>query len=72
VDRDQLADFARRYTAAWCSGKPQRVAEHYAEEGSLTINDGAPVGGASCDCRGGERVHDRLSRSAGADGRLGH
>lgn len=42
MERDQLADFARRYTAAWCSGKPQRVAEHYADEGSLTINDGAP------------------------------
>jgi predicted ester cyclase len=42
MERDQLADFARHYTAAWCSGEPQRVAEHYADEGSLTINDSAP------------------------------
>lgn len=45
MERDQLADFARQYTAAWCSGEPQRVAEHYADEGSLTINDGAPAMG---------------------------
>jgi hypothetical protein len=37
-----LHDFARRYTEAWCSGDPTRVAEHYAPDGSLTINAGAP------------------------------
>jgi hypothetical protein len=42
MDREQLTDFARRYTAAWCSGEPARVAEHYSETGSLTINDGEP------------------------------
>lgn len=26
---DQLLDFARRYTEAWCSRDPARVAEHY-------------------------------------------
>ena len=41
-DPDQLRDFARRYTAAWCSQDPASVAEHYAPEGSLTINDGPP------------------------------
>ena len=41
-DPDQLLDFARRYTAAWCSQDPASVAEHYAPEGSLTINDGPP------------------------------
>jgi nuclear transport factor 2 (NTF2) superfamily protein len=40
--RDQLRDFARRYTEAWCSQDPERVAENYAPDGSLTINDGAP------------------------------
>ena len=45
VDRDQLGDFARRYTAAWCSGEPGRVAEHYSPGGSLTINDGEPAVG---------------------------
>ena len=45
---DQLRDFARRYTEAWCSQDPSRVAGHYAPDGSLTINDGPPsVGRAS-------------------------
>ena len=39
---DHLDDFARRYTEAWCSQAPARVAEHYAPEGSLTINGGMP------------------------------
>jgi hypothetical protein len=39
---DQLRDFARRYTEAWCSQDPARVAENYAPDGSLTINDGPP------------------------------
>lgn len=43
VDRDQLVDFARRYTAAWCSGEPEQVAEHYSPMGSLSINDGEPA-----------------------------
>jgi len=42
VNVEQLHDFAGRYTAAWCSGDPAQVAEHYAPEGSLTINGGAP------------------------------
>ena len=44
-DPDQLSDFARSYTAAWCSQTPSRVAEHYAPEGSLTINGGTPSAG---------------------------
>lgn len=39
---DQLLDFARRYTEAWCSQDPASVAERYAPEGSLTINGGTP------------------------------
>jgi len=38
----QLIDFARRYTAAWCSRDPASVAAHYAPQGSLTINGGTP------------------------------
>jgi nuclear transport factor 2 (NTF2) superfamily protein len=34
-------DFGRRYTEAWCSQEPARVAAHYAASGSLKINDGA-------------------------------
>ena len=36
---------AIRYTAAWCSQKPERVAAHYAKTGSLKINDGSPAVG---------------------------
>ena len=39
----ELIEFARRYTEAWCSGEPQRVAEHYSPDGSLTINGGSPA-----------------------------
>jgi uncharacterized protein (TIGR02246 family) len=41
-DPEQLREFAERYTEAWCSQDPGRVAAHYAPDGSLTINDGAP------------------------------
>jgi hypothetical protein len=40
--RQKVHDFATDYTAAWCSQQPIRVAEHFAENGSLKINDGAP------------------------------
>ncbi|HEY4284932.1 MAG TPA: SgcJ/EcaC family oxidoreductase [Chthoniobacterales bacterium] len=40
MDVAQLNDFAARYTAAWCSQDPDRVASFYAENGSLTINKG--------------------------------
>lgn len=39
---DKVHEFATDYTAAWCSQQPWRVAEHFAEDGSLKINDGAP------------------------------
>jgi uncharacterized protein (TIGR02246 family) len=38
----ELTDFATRYTAAWCSQDPPRVATFYAPDGSLTINEGIP------------------------------
>ena len=34
---------SRVATEAWCSGDPTRVAEHYAPDGSLTINGGSPA-----------------------------
>jgi nuclear transport factor 2 (NTF2) superfamily protein len=37
-----LDEFAHSYTEAWCSRDPARVAEHYAPDGSLTINGGTP------------------------------
>ena len=39
----QLTDFGARYTAAWCSHESGRVAGFFAEQGSLTINRGAPA-----------------------------
>lgn len=39
---NDLHDFAKRYTAAWCSQDPSRVADFYAEDGVLTVNGGEP------------------------------
>jgi predicted ester cyclase len=44
-DLHRLRDFARRYTAAWCSQDAASVAACYSSEGSLTINDGPPAVG---------------------------
>lgn len=41
-DPDTLREFASRYTAAWNSHDATRVAAFYAENGSLTINNGEP------------------------------
>ncbi len=40
TDAVKLRDFAARYTAAWCSQDPARVAGFYSPVGSLTVNDG--------------------------------
>jgi ketosteroid isomerase-like protein len=42
---DGLRDFAERYTAAWCSRDPKRVAAFFAPDGSLTVNDAPPATG---------------------------
>ena len=44
-DLEQLRGFAEDYTAAWCSMDPVAVAAHYAPEGSLAVNGGAPAVG---------------------------
>jgi uncharacterized protein (TIGR02246 family) len=38
---------SQRYTAAWCSGNPERVAAFFSANGSLTINNGTPAIGRS-------------------------
>jgi hypothetical protein len=43
MGHEELLEFARGYTDAWCSGEPARVAEHYSPRGSLTINGGPPA-----------------------------
>jgi uncharacterized protein (TIGR02246 family) len=40
----QVLDFAKRYTAAWCSRNPPSVAGFFAPNGSLSVN-GAPAVG---------------------------
>jgi len=42
LDSAYLEDFARRYTAAWCSQNAASVAAFFSPEGSLTINGGTP------------------------------
>jgi predicted ester cyclase len=44
-DPEKLRAFADHYTASWCSMDPVAVAAHYAPEGSLAINGGAPAVG---------------------------
>ena len=41
----QLAQFANRYTSAWCSHDASSVATFYSEAGSLEINSGTPAVG---------------------------
>jgi uncharacterized protein (TIGR02246 family) len=45
MDAAQLNELGRRYTEAWCSQDPTRVASFFVEGGSLTINDGTPAVG---------------------------
>ena len=40
---DQLNEFARRYTEAWCSHDPAGVADHYRPGGTIAINGGDPT-----------------------------
>jgi hypothetical protein len=44
-DSSRLAEFATRYTAAWCSHSASSVAAFYSKSGSLTINDSPPAVG---------------------------
>jgi uncharacterized protein (TIGR02246 family) len=44
-DSAKITTFAQRYAAAWCSQNPEGVAEFFAENGSLSINDGPPAVG---------------------------
>jgi uncharacterized protein (TIGR02246 family) len=47
VISDQLTEFAKRYAEAWCSQNPETVAAFFAENASLTVNDGVPAVGRS-------------------------
>jgi predicted ester cyclase len=41
----ELNDFASRYAKAWCSQDSESVAAFFAENGSLSVNDGPPAVG---------------------------
>lgn len=36
------ADMAASYTAAWCAGPAEAVADHFTKDGEITINRGDP------------------------------
>src|SRR5437667_8905969 len=42
-DLAQLKKFAKRYADAWCSQNPESVAAFFAENGSISINNGPPA-----------------------------
>ena len=42
MNERQLTNFATRYAAAWSSKNPSGLAAFYSEDGSLTVNAGAP------------------------------
>lgn len=44
-EMDRLRDFARRYTAAWCSQDAASVAAFFGPNGSLKVNENAPAVG---------------------------
>ena len=45
MDKEQLTDFGNKYSAAWCSQKPESVAAFFAANGSLKVNDDSPAAG---------------------------
>jgi len=45
MNSENLSEFAGRYAKAWCSHNPESVAAFFAENGSLSVNDGPPAVG---------------------------
>ena len=45
AETKEMHEFAERYAKAWSSQNPSAVAEFFAEDGSLTVNDGEPAVG---------------------------
>ena len=41
----EITEFATRYAEAWCSQNPESTAAFFAENGSLSVNDGPPAVG---------------------------
>lgn len=51
VTSDELSKFAQRYAQAWCSQNPESVAAFFAENGSISINNGPPAVGRAAIAR---------------------
>lgn len=45
MDAESVRELGTKYTAAWNSGDPGRVARHFAETGSLKVNEAEPAVG---------------------------
>src|SRR5213075_1184771 len=48
---NELSKFAQRYAKAWCSRDPRKVAAFFAENGSISINNGPPAVGRTAIAR---------------------
>jgi len=44
-DHEKMVEFGEKYTAAWNSKNPEKMASFYAENGTLTVNNGTPAVG---------------------------
>ena len=42
---DKMVEFGQKYTDAWNSKVPEKMASFYAEDGTLTVNNGTPAVG---------------------------
>ena len=51
MNSENLSEFAERYAEAWCSQNPENIARFFAENGSLSINDGPPAIGRAAIAR---------------------
>ena len=45
MDKEQLTEFGKKYSAAWCSQKSESVAAFFATNGSLKVNADSPAVG---------------------------
>ena len=43
MSKDVLDAFGKKYAAAWCSQRPDKVAAFFAPNGILTVNEGTPA-----------------------------
>jgi hypothetical protein len=50
-DLAELTTFAKRYAESWCSQDPEKVAAFFAENRSLSVNNGPPAMGRAAIAR---------------------